>query len=207
LYFYSSFVLLAILLQTKTTNIKPAITYLFTSARLGFRNWILADIDKLHEINSDEKVMEFFPAMPTKEQTTAFVVRMQEQFATQGFCYFAVDKLETGALIGFIGFSLQTFEAAFTPCIDIGWRISSRDWNQGYATEGANRCLEYAFDVLKIDHVFAIAPKINVKSAHIMTKIGMQKQYEFEHPLLLNVEQLKTCVLYKINRIWRSSRQ
>ncbi len=181
--------------------------YLFTSARLGFRNWIPADIDKLHEINSDEKVMEFFPSMPTKEQTTAFVVRMQEQFSERGFCYFAVDKLETGTLIGFIGLSLQTFEAAFTPCTDIGWRISSREWNQGYATEGANRCLDYAFDVLKIDNIFAIAPKLNVKSAHIMTKIGMQKLDEFEHPLLMNAEHLKTCVLYKINRTWRSSGQ
>jgi RimJ/RimL family protein N-acetyltransferase len=151
--------------------------------------------------------MEFFPAMPTKEQTTAFVVRMQEQFAERGFCYFAVDKLETGTLIGFIGISLQTFEAAFTPCIDIGWRIASSEWNQGYATEGANRCLDYAFDVLKLDNIFAIAPKLNVKSAHIMTKIGMQKLDEFEHPSLMNAEHLKTCVLYKINRTWRSSGQ
>ena len=34
--------------------------YIFTSGRLGFRNWILSDIDPLHEINSDEKTMEFF---------------------------------------------------------------------------------------------------------------------------------------------------
>gem|GEM_PF-5107501 len=33
-----------------------------------------------------------------------------------------------------------------------------------------------------------------------MSKIGMQKQYEFEHPLLLNDERLRTCVLYKTER-------
>ncbi len=84
--------------------------YIFTSDRLGFRNWDLADIDQMHEINSDEKVMEFFPFIPTKVQTGEFVDRMKNQF-------------ENNEFIGFIGLSEQTYEADFTPCIDIGWRI------------------------------------------------------------------------------------
>ena len=60
--------------------------YIFTSDRLGFRNWDLTDIDKMHEINSDEKVMEFFPTIPTAEQTTEFVERMKKQFENKGFC-------------------------------------------------------------------------------------------------------------------------
>lgn len=172
--------------------------YTFTSDRLGFRNWNLNDIEKMHEINSDEKVMEFFPAIPTKEQTTEFVERMQTQFENKGFCYFAIEKLENNEFIGFIGLSEQTYEAEFTPCVDIGWRIKSCEWNKGFASEGAKRCLEYAFDELKIENIFSIAPKINTKSEHIMTKIGMKKQYEFEHSLLTNNDRLKTCVLYKI---------
>lgn len=171
--------------------------YIFTSKRLGFRDWNLTDIDKMHEINSDEKVMEFFPASPTKEQTTAFVERMKKQFQKKGFCYFAVDTLENNQFIGFIGLSEQTFEADFTPCIDIGWRIKSSEWNKGFATEGAKKCLDYARNNLQIENVFSIAPKINLKSEHIMTKIGLKKQYEFEHPALTNNDRLKTCVLYK----------
>lgn len=171
--------------------------YIFTSDRLGFRNWDVTDIDKMHEINSDEKVMEFFPSIPTKEQTTEFVHRMMNQFDEKGFCYFAVDKLDDNEFIGFIGLSEQTYKADFTPCIDIGWRIDSNEWNKGFATEGAKKCLEYAFDNLKLENVYSIAPKINKKSEHIMTKIGLKKQYEFKHSLLDNYEDLKTCVLYK----------
>lgn len=171
--------------------------YIFTSDRLGFRNWTSTDIDKMHEINSDEKVMEFFPSIPTKEQTTEFVHRMMNQFDEKGFCYFAVDKLDDNEFIGFIGLSEQTYKADFTPCIDIGWRIDSNEWNKGFATEGAKKCLEYAFDNLKLENVYSIAPKINKKSEHIMTKIGLKKQYEFKHSLLDNYEDLKTCVLYK----------
>ncbi|WP_211316357.1 GNAT family N-acetyltransferase [Niabella yanshanensis] len=82
--------------------------------------------------------------------------------------------------------------------MDIDWRLKSRDWGKGLATEGAGRCLEYAFKDLAFEQVYAIAPKINVKSQHIMTKIGMKKEYEFSHPLLSNDERLKTCVLNKI---------
>lgn len=171
--------------------------YIFTSDRLGFRNWDLTDIDKMHEINSDEKVMEFFPSIPTKEQTTLYVERMMKQFEDKGFCYFAVDKLENNEFIGFIGLSEQTYIADFTPCVDIGWRIKYSAWNKGFASEGAKKCLDFALNVLKLETIYSIAPKINLKSEHIMKKIGLKKQYEFEHSLLTNCDKLKTCVLYK----------
>lgn len=171
--------------------------YTFTSERLGFRIWDIFDIEDMHAINSDVKVMEFFPNIPTKEQTIDFIERMKRQFQDKGFCYFAVDRLDNKELIGFIGLSEQTYEADFTPCVDIGWRIKSSEWNKGYASEGAQMCLNYALNVLKLENVYAIAPKINTKSEHIMVKIGLKKQYEFEHPLLNNYDRLRTCVLYK----------
>lgn len=170
--------------------------YLFKSERLGFRNWKQTDLDEMFAINSDKEVMEFFPAFPTKEQTAEFIKRMNNQFLDSKFCYFAVDKLEDNEFIGFIGLSEQTYIAEFTPCVDIGWRVKSTEWNKGFATEGAKRCLDYAFNNLGIEKVYSVAPKINIKSEHIMHKIGMKKLYEFNHPLLLNDERLKCCVLY-----------
>lgn len=172
--------------------------YLFKSERLGFRNWLESDIELMSAINADEKVMEFFPAIASKDQTIEFIEKMQKQFKEKGFCYFAVDKLENNEFIGFIGLSEKSFEAEFTPCIDIGWRLSSEEWNKGYAGEGAKRCLEYANEVLKLEKIVSIAPKINVKSEKVMKKIGMEKVLEFEHPLLINDERLRDCVLYQI---------
>ena len=51
--------------------------YLFKSQRLGFRNWESADIDELHKINSDKKVMEYFPSVSTKQQTIDFIEKMK----------------------------------------------------------------------------------------------------------------------------------
>lgn len=174
--------------------------YLFTSARLGFREWKNSDVKKLAAINADPAVMEFFPAIQNTQQTTDFITRMQTEMADKGYCYFAVDKLDNGVLIGFIGLSEKTFEADFTPCTDIGWRLGKEHWNKGYATEGAIRCLQYGLDELQLDKIIAIAPKVNVKSEMVMQKAGMRKVSEFIHPLLLNDERLKVCVLYEALR-------
>ena len=100
--------------------------------------------------------MAFFPGLLNEEQTTAFVQRMMAQYENKGFCYFAVDELATGNFIGFIGLSEQSYEAAFTPCVDIGWRLHSISWNRGFASEGAKRCLEYAFNELRLDEILSL---------------------------------------------------
>lgn len=172
--------------------------YLFTSERLGFREWGYADIHAMAEINADSAVMEFFPAVQNLEQTEAFVTRMQQQQSEKGYCYFAVETLEDQAFIGFIGLSDKSFEADFTPCIDIGWRLSKSAWGHGYATEGARRCLAYGLNDLGMKQIHAIAPKVNERSEHVMRKIGMTKLSEFVHPQLLDDERLRLCVVYVI---------
>ncbi len=170
--------------------------YLFTSERLGFRNWIDTDKPKMLLINSDPKVMEFFPNIPSKEQTMEFVDKMKNQFSKNGFCYFAVDILETNEFIGFIGISEQNFKADFTPCVDIGWRLAQKEWGKGYATEGAKKCLDFAFNTIGLETIKSICPIINDKSERVMEKLGMKKKNTFKHPLLKEYKELEVCVLY-----------
>ncbi|NRB48323.1 MAG: GNAT family N-acetyltransferase [Saprospiraceae bacterium] len=173
--------------------------YLFTSDRLGFRNWKSTDLDTLADINADEEVMQYFPATQNRERTQQFIDRMQKQFAERGYCYFAVEKLTTNEVIGFIGLAYQSFEAPFTPCVDIGWRLAKRHWNQGYATEGAKRCLQHAFLEVGLDSICATAAAINLPSIQVMKKIGLQFDYEFEHPKLLNFDRIRNCVFYSVD--------
>lgn len=172
--------------------------YIFTSERLGFRNWIEDDIKKMAYLNNNPNVMAFFPSIPSFEETKAFVERMQQQFSENNNCYFTVDLLEKNVFIGFIGLSNKDFKSDFTPCIDIGWRLSEKYWYKGYATEGAKACLEFGFKQLKMKQIVAIAPKINLNSEKVMKKIGMKKLKDFNHPLLVNDNLLRECVLYTI---------
>lgn len=170
--------------------------YLFQSQRLGFRNWLPEDLDPMTAINNNPAVMEFFPSVASKADTAAFTERMQRQFTEKGYCYFAVELLTTSAFIGFIGMSDQTYDAYFTPCVDIGWRLDQNYWNQGFATEGARRCLQFAFDTFKLKQIYAVAPSINLKSIGVMKKIGMQQLQTFQHPKLADCPRLSNCVVY-----------
>lgn len=174
--------------------------YIFKSERLGFRNWTEKDKPKMGMINSDPKVMEHFPAIPTQKQTNEFVDRMKEQFSKNGFCYFAVDKLENNKFIGFIGIEEQTFKSDFTPCVDIGWRLAQQEWGKGFATEGAQKCIDFAFKEIGLKNIKSFCPEINDKSEKVMKKIGMKKAKNFNHPLLSKFKALEKCALYEIDK-------
>lgn len=174
--------------------------YLFTSRRLGFRNWQTNDIKEFTAMNADADVMKHFPKTLSKEETKEFVDRLQIHFETHGYNYFAVDILETGEFIGFIGLAFQTYASNFTPAVDIGWRLKKRAWGRGYATEGAKRCLQLAFTDLNLDHVIATCTKQNENSEHVMKKIGMDKVSEFNHPKLKEYPEYEVCLCYKITK-------
>lgn len=175
-------------------------SYIFTSKRLGFRNWYEDDIPKMTQISANPEVMKFFPNTATSEQTTDFIQRMQKMFEEKEYCYFAVDILESLEFIGFIGLAWQDYEASFAPCIDIGWRLDTKFWNRGFATEGAKRCVQYAFEHLNITNIVSTATQMNKKSIRVMEKIGMQKLLDFKHPKLLGSTKFENCVCYYISK-------
>lgn len=171
--------------------------YLFCSARLGFRRWQETDLDAFTAINTDPEVMHFFQRPLPKADTQAMMERMERLYEEKGFCYFAVDNLESQTLIGTIGLGWKTFEADFTPTVDIGYRIGKTWWNQGFSTEGAAACLDYARQ-LQIPKVVAMASIGNLASIQVMKKIGMQHWKEFDHPELQASPGIQRCTLYQI---------
>jgi len=174
------------------------INYIFQSQRLGFRPWAESDFEEFKRMNADPEVMRHSPGTLSEEQSEGFFQRLQDHYAKHGFCYFATDLLETGELIGFIGFAYQDYESEFTPAIDIGWRLKTSAWGKGYATEGAKRCLEYGFEKLGLASVISVCIVRNEPSENVMKKIGMMRQGIFNHPRLVDYPDLENCVCYKM---------
>ncbi|MBV8251276.1 MAG: GNAT family N-acetyltransferase [Chitinophaga sp.] len=174
--------------------------YIFTSARLGFRRWLSGDEAPFAAMNVNEAVMEFFPNTLTPTDTRAMMDRMELHFSKYGYGLYAVDLLATGEFIGFIGFSHPAFEATFTPCVEIGWRLRAEAWGAGLATEGAIRCLQYGFDQLGLEEVVSFTATLNQRSERVMQKIGMTFLTIFNHPSLPTHHPLMPHVLYKINK-------
>ena len=174
--------------------------YIFNSERLGFRKWSINDLEEFSKINSDPKVMEYFPNTLSEKETESFIDRLKNHYNERGYTYFATEILATGELIGFIGLAYQTYETEFSPATDIGWRLKETAWGKGYATEGAKRCLEYAFKELKIDTIISTCTITNKSSENVMKKIGMFNKGEFNHPKLKEFPEYEKCIWYEIKK-------
>jgi RimJ/RimL family protein N-acetyltransferase len=88
-------------------------------------------------MNADPQVMRYFPSTLTAEETDALLGRISLHFEQHGFGLWAVVDKATGEFAGYIGLAVPSFEAYFTSCVEIGWRLAARFWNRGLATEGA----------------------------------------------------------------------
>lgn len=168
----------------------------FESERLLFRDWKESDLEMFQKLNRDPLVMRYFPKTLTEAETALFYKRIREEFKRLGLGLYAVEVKESGQFIGYIGFHEASFPSPFTPCIEIGWRLSSSAWGKGYATEGARACLAYGFRELNLSEVYSFTAKINHPSENVMRKIGMTKIMEFDHPSILKSSPLKKHVLY-----------
>ncbi|MFD2037624.1 GNAT family N-acetyltransferase [Belliella marina] len=174
--------------------------YIFKSERLGFRDWTKEDHAEIVDMNADLEVMEHFPKLLTENESVELIGRLQKHYKRYGFTYFATEVLETKELIGFVGLVWQNYQSDFTPAVDIGWRLKKSCWGNGYATEGASRCLDFAFTELGMDKIISTCTEKNSKSENVMKKIGMKKTGVFDHPQLTDYPELGKCICYEINK-------
>lgn len=166
--------------------------------RLILRDWKDDDLIAFRKINSDDQVMEYFPKTLTDEETDNFYHLIKEEIKDSGYGLFAAELKGSGEFIGFIGLHKANFEADFTPCIEIGWRLKKEAWGKGYATEGARAALAYGFDTLGFKEIYSFTATINKRSENVMKKIGMNYMKNFNHPKLAPDHSLCEHVLYCI---------
>ncbi len=184
-------------------------TDLLKSKRLLLRRWRDEDREPFAAMNADPRVMKHFPAPLTGEQSDALIDRIESKFDERGFGLWAVEIVSSGQFAGFIGLSVPGFEAHFTPCVEIGWRLAAEHWGNGYATEGARRVLQFAFEEAKLESLVSFTVPANKASTRVMEKIRMHHDPadDFDHPLIAADNPLRRHVLYRLSADgWREGR-
>ena len=166
--------------------------------RLLLRQWKETDCSTYISMNLDKEVMEYFPSLLSEVKTRQHIDSIQLTIEQNGYGLFAIERKDTHSFIGFTGFAHPKFEAAFTPCVEIGWRLARDQWGMGFATEAAKACLAYGFRTLQFSAIHSFTSVLNTRSEQVMKKIGMQKNGEFDHPLLEEGHYLQKHVLYTI---------
>jgi RimJ/RimL family protein N-acetyltransferase len=146
--------------------------------------------------------MEFFPALLSREESDRLADRIEDHFRNHGFGLCAAELRQDHSFIGFIGLAVPSFQAAFTPCVEIGWRLSADHWGHGLATEGARAFVRYAFETIGLDSLVSFTVPANVGSRRVMEKLGMARDPadDFDHPNLPEGHPLRRHVLYRLHR-------
>lgn len=170
--------------------------------RLILRGWEERDVAPFAAMNADARVMEYFPSVPTFDETRAIFDRLSAGALEHGFHFQPVEEKASGKFAGFVGIAPVPPNLPFAPAVEIGWRLPVAFWGEGYASEAATAWLGHAFGTLGLDEVVSFAAEANHRSRAVMTRIGMTQDTEgsFPHPSLAADHPLSLHVLYRITR-------
>ena len=158
--------------------------------RLLLREVIASDLNGMFELDSNPNVHIYIGGKPvtTIEQSAAYIENLQQQYKDFGTGRWAVILKETNEFLGWSGIKFITDEINnHKNFYEIGYRFIEKHWGKGYATEAGKAFIEYAFDNLKADAVYAYADAGNDNSRKILEKLGLRYVNSFEYQEELEV--------------------
>ena len=170
--------------------------------RLLLRAWRDEDRAPFAAMNADPRVVEHLPAPLTRAESDAMIARIGEHWGANGFGLWAVEIPGSMAFAGYVGLARPRFEARFTPCVEVGWRLDAAAWGRGYATEAARAALRFGFEAVGLAEIVSFTVPANRRSVSVMVKLGMTRdpRDDFDHPLLPEGHRLRRHVLYRAAR-------
>ncbi|HEU4998321.1 MAG TPA: GNAT family N-acetyltransferase [Lapillicoccus sp.] len=168
--------------------------------RLLLRQWRDEDWAPFAALNADPEVMRHFPSTLDRQESDAFAYRNAALLEVNGWGLWAVEVVESGEFVGFVGLNQPQWTAAFTPCTEVGWRLARSAWGKGYATEAARAALAVAFGPLGLDEVVSFTTVANDRSRAVMERLGMSRDpaEDFDHPKLGPDSPVRRHVLYRL---------
>ena len=167
--------------------------------RLVLRRWRAEDLAPFAELNADPDVMAHMQKTMSREESDAFVARIEEEFDDCGFGLWAVEVPNHSPFIGFVGLHRVPFDAPFTPAVEVGWRLAREHWGYGFVTEAARSAVRYGLEEVGLDEIVSFTNPDNVRSWKVMERLGMIRDpsSDFEHPNVPTGHWLRTHIFYR----------
>ena len=160
--------------------------------RLIIREFTMSDIDDLAYILSKPEVMHYSPTGAISTEETAIKIKSYiDSYQQHRYGKWAVIHRNTGKLIGYCGIAIEQIDNNLEN--ELGYRFDPDFWCQGFATEAASSCINYAFDTLHLEYLLGIVEPENTASVRVLQKIGMEFVKE-------SLWCDKIVHIYKVNR-------
>lgn len=170
--------------------------------RLRLRDWRDQDRAPFHAINSDPVVMATLGPLLSRADSDALIDRVAARGAVHGHTFWAVERRDDGALLGWCGLLPGGEGTPIEGEIEIGWRLGSEYWGVGYAREAAQASIDWAWSALDVPGVAAITSVGNTRSWGLMERLGMTRfpAEDFDHPRVPDGSPLKRHIVYRVAR-------
>ncbi len=174
--------------------------------RLLLRQWRDADRAPFAAMNADPVVTEYLQGPRPREQSDAFVDRIERHWEDHGWGLWAVEVPEVAPFVGYVG--LWPAPVVAEGAVEVGWRLAAEFWGNGYVTEAATEALRFGFEDVGLDEIVSFTVPQNQRSRRVMERIGLQRDPsgDFDHPLVdaSAYPNLVRHVLYRLrHEDWR----
>ena len=141
------------------------------TTRLRLRELAPGDLDFMAEMLADAEVMRYYPKRLTRELSTDWIDRQIARYRTDGYGLWLAEERDSDKPLGQVGLHRQHINGA-DEC-EVGYLIHRPYWRQGFATEGALACRDYAFKTLHMPRVISLVRPENAASQGVARNLGM----------------------------------
>lgn len=146
---------------------------MIATERLILRPWRDGDRAPYAAMGRDAEVMRYLGPLQSRAECDLAVDQMIQCQAEYGCCFWAIERRDDAAFLGFCGIEPGWAPVEYLP--EIGWQLGRQYWGQGYAREAAAACLEWAWATRDWPTVHAITVTANRASWGLMERLGMTR--------------------------------
>jgi RimJ/RimL family protein N-acetyltransferase len=126
----------------------------------------------LFDLLTDPEVHRYFPKTPDLAEAQAFYDKVQQRYATDGHCFWAVIRKSDAIFLGICGLLVQRIDGQAET--EVGYRFSHSYWNRGYGTEAAHGCIDYSRERLGRSSIISLIRPANRPSIRVAEKNGLK---------------------------------
>ena len=154
----------------------PMDKLILATDRLWLREIAPADVDDLLTIWADPAAMRWYPKTLAREELVALMERNQKRYEQYGHGLWSVILPSENQFIGDCGLVWQEVDGADE--LEVGYHLTPKYWGQGFATEAARACMNYAFDELGAPRIISMIRPENLPSRRVAERNGLQIEKE-----------------------------
>ena len=140
--------------------------------RLALRTMSLDDLDVIASMLEHPEVMRFWPRTLSRAEAVEWVERQIGRYATKGYGFWLALDRTSGTPVGQVGLIAKELDSVDE--VEIGYMIHRPFWRNGYASEAAVGCREYAFTTHSRPRVLCLIRPANTPSIGVARKIGLK---------------------------------